>query len=171
MIRKLIPVLLLWTTLIGFVSCSKDLQPKQPISHLVHQDWSVDVRDGLNCFMDDCAGMQDAYVVFDFDNTSSIFDVEEQLAIYQLETMCFALDPEQLPKVLATGLEDAPAQCADWISDISSAYSKLYADYGPFTPKGLDEAGRACDDNIPGRLAPIHQLLQLQVRVCRNSYI
>lgn len=119
--------------------CSKDHQPGQPISHLVHQDWSVDVRDGLNCFMDDCAGMQNAYVVFDFDNTTSIFDVEEQLAIYQLETMSFALDPEQLPKVLATGLNDTPDQCA-WISDISSAYSKLYTAYGPFTPKGLSES-------------------------------
>ena len=138
MIRNFIHVLLLCTTLIGSLSCSRDHQPGQTVSHLVHQDWSLDVRDGLNCFMDDCAGMQNAYVVFDFDNTTSIFDVEEQLAIYQLETMSFALDPEQLSKVLATGLE--PAQCANWIRDISSAYSKLYTDYGPFTPKGLDEA-------------------------------
>ena len=138
--RKLLHALLLLTSLIGSVSCSKSPQPGRPVSHLQRQDWSDDVRDGLNCFMDDCAGIENAYVVFDFDNTTSIFDVEEQLAIYQLETMSFSIDPEQLPKVLATGLEEAPAECANWISDISSAYSKLYTDYGPFTPKGLDES-------------------------------
>lgn len=130
----------LYVALIGFVSCGKNPQSGQPVSHLAHPDWSPDVRNGLNCFMDDCAGLQNAYVVFDFDNTTSIFDVEEQLAIYQLETMSFALDPEQLSEVLATGLEDAPAQCVNWISDISSAYSKLYTDYGPFTPRGLNES-------------------------------
>ena len=136
--RYLLHTLQLLATLIGTVSCSKSPQPGQPVSHLQHKDWSADVRDGLNCFMDDCAGMENAYVVFDFDNTSSIFDLEEQLAIYQLETMSFSLGPEQLPKVLATGLENAPSECSNWISDISSAYSNLYADYGPFSPKGLD---------------------------------
>ena len=141
MIRKLIHhVLLLWTSLSVFVSCGNNPRAGQPVSHLVHQDWSDDVRDGLNCFMDDCAGRENAYVVFDFDNTTSIFDVEEQLAIYQLETMSFALAPEKLSTVLATGLEDAPPECEDWIKDISSAYSRLYDEYGPFTPKGLDES-------------------------------
>ena len=32
------------------------------------------------------------YAVFDFDNTVSILDVEEQLAIYQLEHMRFAVE-------------------------------------------------------------------------------
>ena len=41
-----------------------------------------------------------SYVVFDFDNTCSIFDVEEQLAIHQLKTMTFAITPEKLPDVL-----------------------------------------------------------------------
>lgn len=36
------------------------------------------------------------YVVFDFDNTSSIFDVEEQLAVYQLQVMAFAVNPQEL---------------------------------------------------------------------------
>ena len=140
MTRKLFRVPFLLTILFVSLSCNNNPHPGQTVSHLQHQDWSEDVRDGLNRFMDDCAGMEKAYVVFDFDNTTSIFDVEEQLAIHQLETMSFALDPEQLPKVLATGLGNAPAECDDWISDISSAYSELYTDYGPFTPKGLDEA-------------------------------
>lgn len=136
--RKAFHSLFLLAALICSVSCGKGHHPGQTVSHLQHQDWSEDVRDGLNCFMDDCAGMENAYVVFDFDNTTSIFDVEEQLAIYQLETMSFALDPEQLPRVLATGLEEAPSECDAWIRDISSAYSRLYTQYGPFTPRGLD---------------------------------
>lgn len=81
MIRKLSHVFFLLAALIGSVSCSSESSnPEQPISHLHHQDWSEDVRVGLNCFMDDCARMKNAYVVFDFDNTTSIFDVEEQLA-------------------------------------------------------------------------------------------
>jgi len=120
------------------ISCNNDPIPGLQVYHLQRTDWADDVREGLNCFMDDCAGMRNAYVVFDFDNTSSIFDVEEQLAIYQLETMSFALDPAQLSTVLATGLDGAPPERSDWIADITSAYAQLYADYGPFSPKGLD---------------------------------
>lgn len=122
--------------LFSLFSCSKDNYSS--VSHLQHRDWAPDVREGLNAFMDDCAGMSDAYAVFDFDNTCSIFDVEEQLAIYQLETMSFALDPEQLAEALSTGLDNAPPVCGDFIEDITSAYSGLYAKYGPFTPEGLD---------------------------------
>lgn len=116
------------------VSCSDN---KKNPSHLHHPDWAPDVMAALNDFMDDCSGFKDAYAVFDFDNTSSIFDVEEQLAIYQLETMSFAMDPERLGTVLATGLGGAPQECRDWIADITSAYRGLYDDYGPFTPEGL----------------------------------
>ena len=133
--KKILYVLIL----LASVSCGKNTDQDQSATHLQRQDWAVDVREGLNSFMDDCAGMDNAYVVFDFDNTTSIFDVEEQLAIYQLETMSFALDPEQLSTVLATGLESAP-ESGDWIEDITKAYSILYSKYGPFTPKGLDEA-------------------------------
>lgn len=122
------------------VSCRRDPHPARAVSHLQRQDWSGDVRDGLNSFMDDCAGRKGAYVVFDFDNTTSIFDIEEQLAIYQLETMSFALDPEQLSRVISSGMENSTGESAGWIRDISSAYAKLYAEYGPFTPEGLDES-------------------------------
>lgn len=138
--KHIFSALLLSIAILASASCNKTPHPEKSVAHLQHQDWSEDVRDGLNSFMDECAGMENAYAVFDFDNTSSIFDVEEQLAIYQLETMSFALDPEHLEGVLATGLDDAPTECGDWISDITSAYTKLYSEYGPFTPNGLDES-------------------------------
>lgn len=120
--------------------CSCTGENKVSVSHLQHSDWAPDVIEGLNAFIDDCAGMKNAYAVFDFDNTSSIFDVEEQMAIYQLETMSFALDPAQLADVLATGLDAAPPEHLDFIADITGAYSALYSKYGPFTPDGLDVA-------------------------------
>ena len=101
-----------------------------------------------------------SYAVFDFDNTCSILDVEEQLAIYQLQTMAFdeTVTAETLPGILATELkkdyftEPAPASgdyCAnaeatyqDWIDDIVAAFAKLDEKYD-FTPAGLSEAEQA----------------------------
>ena len=72
---------------------------------LVREDWSKNVRTGLNDLMASCGkyGTEPAekpYAVFDFDNTSSIFDVEEQLLIHQLTVMAFAIKPEELDEVL-----------------------------------------------------------------------
>lgn len=172
--RKLSGVIFFCIIFFCLVSCNGGRSGGQ-VSHLQRQDWSEDVRDGLNCFMDDCAGMENAYVVFDFDNTTSIFDIEDQLAVYQLETMSFALDPEQLPKVLATGLDSAPAECSDWIKDIASAYSKLYAGYGPFTPKGLDASALDAVHSDPQWLEFATKMLALYDKVrewisAENSY-
>lgn len=120
------------------VSCGNGTDTSREAAHLQREDWADDVREGLNSFMDDCAGMKNAYVVFDFDNTSAIFDVEEQMTVYQLETMSFALNPKQLADAISTGLESAPAESAGWINDITRAYTALYSKYGPFTPAGLD---------------------------------
>jgi len=87
------------------------------------------------------------YVILDFDNTVTIFNVQEQLAIYQLQTMAFAITPEELPVLLRANLPDPDRDVSayglgngtynDWILDISDAYTKLYVKYGPFTPMGL----------------------------------
>lgn len=137
-------------------------EPTPTAVHVQRSDWDPFVKQAVNDFMD-AYGKTSAnyaaggsYVVFDFDNTCSIFDVEEQLAIYQLQTMTFAITPEQLPKVLATdiGLEDADLNVDlsdlgygkgsynDWIADITAAYTYLYKEYGPFTAKGLDKAAQ-----------------------------
>ena len=42
------------------------------------------------------------YAVFDFDNTTSIFDVEEALLIYQLENLRFKIAPDKMFDVLTT---------------------------------------------------------------------
>lgn len=128
--------------------------------HLVRTDWADDVKAAVNDFIDAYGSgsptyQEGAYVVSDFDNTCSIFDVEEQLAAHQLQVMAFAIAPEDLPGILATGLADLDApregyamdgqdhSYADWIADIGAAYGALYESYGPFTAAGLDEDGQA----------------------------
>lgn len=105
---------------------------------LERTDWAPDVKEAVNDFLELYHGSRDAYAVFDFDNTSAIFDVEEQLMAYQLETMSFALDPSGLRAAISTGLENRE-EAAGWISDITVAYTVLYDKYGPFSPEGLPE--------------------------------
>ena len=119
--------------------------------------WSPVVRNGINDMMKKYGKFADGYdettyAVFDFDNTCSIFDVEEQLAVYQLQHMAFAEDmtEEKLADVLFTGLGDPTkkrgtdyseknASYHDWVLDITRAYGKLLRKFGPFSPAGLDD--------------------------------
>ena len=130
--KKLLALLLALVMVLSFAACNQPEEPdvpdnsesesetdntEEPVFEAVHverDDWADDVKAAVNDFMDmygkasENYAEGESYVVFDFDNTCSIFDVEEQLAIYQLQTMTFAITPEQLPEVLATdiGLED-----------------------------------------------------------------
>ena len=120
---------------------------------LVREDWADDVKSSLNELMATygkagTAPADSPYAVFDFDNTSSIFDVEEQLAVYQLQVMAFALQPDELRKVLLSGVTDVDRDLTDfgyggsslndWVDDIEYAYGALWDEYGPFTAKGVD---------------------------------
>ncbi len=76
------------------------------------------------------------YAVFDFDNTVSILDVEEQLAIYQLETLSFAIPADKMYEVLVTGIPNPDAALggdygtltvAQVAKDAAAAYTKLCA--------------------------------------------
>ena len=127
---------------------------QQTIAHLrlEREDWADDVKAALNDLLslygiDSETPAETPYAVFDFDNTSCIFDVEEQLAVYQLQVMTFAVKPEKLKEVLTTGLVDPDrdltglgygnGSLTDWIDDIGTAYTALWEKYGPFTPKGV----------------------------------
>lgn len=155
---KVLTILLVLSMVVSITACSK---PKAKVAihqRLEHSDWAEDVKDGINDMLD-AYGIdsenysEDTYAVFDFDNTCSIFDVEEQLTIYQLQTMSFEIKPDKLADVLFTGIGDhnedrtklgyGKGSYQDWAEDITAAYSKLYEAYGPFTAKGLDSAKRA----------------------------
>ena len=115
--------------------------------------WNPYVKQAIDDFIATYGGTENAYVVFDFDNTTSIFDVEEQLAVYQLQVMAFAFTPDEIEEILFTELGDhdedrtdlgyGNGSYADWVADIAAAYDYLYTTYGPFDADGLDAEAQA----------------------------
>lgn len=80
------------------------------------------------------------YVVFDFDNTSAIFDVQEALLIYQVENLIFKITPADMKGVLETGIPDLTKVIGknadgkdvtvnDVVADLVSSYTWLYNNY------------------------------------------
>ena len=107
--------------------------------YVSHPDWNPDAKKALNSFIRSERGQKEkTYVVFDFDNTCSIFDVSVQLMAYQLETMCFGLNPEEFSKMANTGMETYPESLQESLRSIISDYADLYSRFGPFTPQGVD---------------------------------
>jgi len=130
---------------------------------LERNDWNVDVKTALNGLIAQYGNKQEdpaekPYAVFDFDNTCSIFDIEEQTVVYQIQTMAFAIKPDQARDILTTGIPDSEENLAsyglfegsfsDLADDIAAAYEVLWNNYGPFTCKGVDEetAKKLADD-------------------------
>ena len=68
---------------------------------LMEGNWAPATRARIQAVIDANAG-SGRYVVFDFDNTSAIFDVEEALLAYQIENLEFKIAPENLADVLET---------------------------------------------------------------------
>ena len=102
------------------------------------------INDFIAAYGKDAPGWDgSAYVVSDFDNTTSIFDITYQCNAYQLQTMAFALDPAGLRAALASGIDESANDNALWLDDIESAYRHLWEQYGPFTPAGLDGQAQA----------------------------
>lgn len=121
--------------------------------HLERSDWNDEVKGAVNDLLDTfgSGGKTPAdrpYAVFDFDNTCSIFDIEEQTVVYQLQTMAFAIEPGRMKEILLTGVPDpredltsygVTGSFTDLAEDIAAAYSALWDEYGPFGPEGIDE--------------------------------
>jgi len=110
-------------------------------NHLQLNTWAEDVKTAVNDFVDMYGNTsklysKDSYVVFDFDNTTCIFDVQDQCLIYQLETMSFPLDPDSFKDIL---LKNISSQFENLITDSMNAYSCLYKEYGPFSVNGLSD--------------------------------
>ena len=107
-------------------------------TYLTGSNWTDTVKNNINAMID-AKGKYSAgydankrpYAVFDFDNTTSIQDVEEQLIIYQLETLRFAVPSEaKMKEILLTGVPDTQLKVdghsiEDYASDTAAAYGKL----------------------------------------------
>lgn len=126
-------------------SCSR----KAP-EYLTHEDWAPDVKAALNDFIDTYKGTENAYAVFDFDNTCSIFDITEQMMIMEVEKMCFNLDPEAFHAMVFNEMDDLPTEVAATMQAISDHYADLYKRYGPFSWEGVspETAAIMADDMV-----------------------
>ncbi|MBQ0144723.1 MAG: hypothetical protein KBS78_06065 [Bacteroidales bacterium] len=103
---------------------------------LKHADWAPDVRSALNDFIRTYGnGPQKEYVVFDFDNTTSIFDISEQLMIYQLETMSFGLTPQEFVEAVVEPEADAPQPVREKVAELAADYEALYERFGHSLPQ------------------------------------
>lgn len=113
-----------------------------PLTLLKSTNWDPSVKACLNELLTDVGRNSPAYnptqrpyAVFDFDNTVSILDVEEQLAIWQLEKMRFNIRPEQMFSVLTAGVPDPSKDLGkEWnnltvqmvATDAADAYGRLW---------------------------------------------
>ena len=80
-------------------------------NRLARDDWNEEVKNAVNDLLDLYGSQGETsesqfYAVFDFDNTCSIFDMEEQTVVYQLQTMAFEINPDEMKEILLTGIPD-----------------------------------------------------------------
>ena len=71
--------------------------------HLTRSDWADDVKGSINSFLDAYNADTAMYAVFDFDNTITVFDIEDQMLEFQIETMAFAIKPDEMERVMLAG--------------------------------------------------------------------
>lgn len=131
--NQFIAAVIVLSSLFAAVSCRQAVL-------LERNDWAPDVKQGINDLITlygNAAGKQ--YAVFDFDNTSSIFDITENEMCFQLMTMSFEMSPERFSEVMSTDIPLEKADYGIYVNDICSTYSYLYDKYGPFSYKGLSE--------------------------------
>ncbi len=128
-----------WDAATSTVGIDKDGHYKVDEKTLMVGNWAPATRARLQAVIDENAG-KGRYVVFDFDNTSVIYDVEEALLVYQIENLRFKITPEQLPGVLETQIPDlakslvegTSVTCENLIKDIVADYTWLYDNYVGF---------------------------------------
>ena len=118
--------------------------------------WADDVRTGINDFLSlygegGRKHHDGTYVVFDFDNTTSIFDIQYQMVPFQPMVMAFDIVPEEMGNILSQDLTRMDI-CSEWIEDICWDYSYLYKNYGPFTAEGMSPSDTAAIHKDPSWL-------------------
>lgn len=127
------------------ISLTSDGHYKASATTLITGNWAPATRTRIQSVITANAN-KGRYVVFDFDNTSVINDVEEALAIYQLENLRFKIKPTEMASVLETQIPDlkkavgtnaagGEVTCTSLITDIVSDYTWLYNNYKGFTGK------------------------------------
>lgn len=140
---KLSKLSILAACLLLIVSCGK----KQEGTRVSLGGWSPEVKTAINDFLDlygQGGKYHDGseYVVFDFDNTTAIFDIQYQMMPYQLGLMAFKTEPDNLMDALSNGLVNNDIYAAQ-MEQVSRDYRSLYSKYGPFSAEGIAPADTA----------------------------
>ena len=138
-----------WDKATDTATIDTNVHYKPSATQLISGNWAPTTRARIQAVIDANAN-QGRYVVFDFDNTSVIFDIQEALLIYQIENLVFHIDPADMAKVLETGIPDLNKPMgtsldgktitpASLVADISSDYKWIYDNYEGFKgDKDLD---------------------------------
>lgn len=112
---------------------------KSTPTQMITGNWAPATRARIQSIIDGNAN-KGRYVVFDFDNTSVIFDVQEALLIYQVQNLMFKIDPKDMKAVLETGIPDLGKAIGknadgrdvtvnDVVADLVSSYTWIYNNY------------------------------------------
>ena len=131
-----------WDADTSTIGVEKDGHYKENDKTLMIGNWAPATRARMQAVIDEWAN-KGRYVVFDFDNTSVIYDVEEALLIYQIENLRFKIAPDKLADVLATQIPDmnqkigtsvdgVEVTCAKLSADIVADYTWIYDNYKEF---------------------------------------
>lgn len=104
-------------------------------TYFKQNNWEPFAYQRLNQLIHQYKNDPDAYVVFDFDNTSIIMDIEDNYMIYALDNLLYHLTPEDFHQMLLSGpfnfdlLINDQATVKDLADDIAEAYTYLYHNY------------------------------------------
>ena len=100
--------------------------------------YSKETKQAIRDLVKQYKNKDNVYIVSDFDNTTSIFDIAYQCSIYQIETMSFVISKDEIGPILKTSLDDNET-INNYIDDVSISYSHLVDTYGEFTASGVKE--------------------------------
>lgn len=90
------------------------------------------------------------YIVTDWDNTAILFDSQQSLFLYQMETLNYRLLPERFGEVIEMDLTaEQKEEVKELLYDIKKCYRQLYADYqGMGGQYPLEEVKRTAEYEI-----------------------
>lgn len=136
--------------------------------YLQSANWAPDAKNSINDFLKQYGNQAPSYdkknkpyATLDFDNTTSIMDVEEQLMIWQLDHLAFAIKPDKLAEILQSGISPEKLNLTYGANDGSGTQVPLQAaiddavkDYTELYSKGLvTKAGRELPADVKNSFA------------------
>ena len=126
--KKVLFAPLLFVSTFSIFSCSKN--------DVDLSGYNVETKQAIKDLVNEYKNKDNAYIVSDFDNTTSIFDIAYQCSIYQIETLSFAISKDEIGSILKTSLEEDET-INNYIDDVSISYSHLVDTFGEFTASGV----------------------------------